>query len=369
MDAAIKYGSHRKAAKSLGISRSGVRSHLEAVKIAAAKQGWSPEHDMTRSVPDGFHVKGVSTYYDEDGNVHGQWVKSQADAKDRAIRLIEAVKGAFESHKKVPVIKAPKQTMKDTLTVYPFGDPHIGMYAWAEEAGEDFDLEIAERNIVSAVNRLVDCSPPSHFALLANLGDFFHADNKNNTPTAGTQLDVDGRRGKVYRVGVRAMRACIEAALEKHREVRVINEIGNHDWHTSQMLTIALEMLYEKNKRVTFDASPAAFHYHRFGQNLIGISHGDKCKPENLGPIMASDRPEDWGDTRFRCWYTGHVHHRRVFEVPGCTVESFRTLAAKDAWTASSGYRAGRDMQAIVHHKQWGEIERHRVDIALLEAK
>jgi hypothetical protein len=47
-------------------------------------------------------------------------------------------------------------------------------------------------------------------------------------------------------------------------------------------------------------------------------------------------------------------------------VEAFRTLAARDAWHAGQGYRAGRDMRLLVHHKDFGEVERHRCDIAML---
>jgi hypothetical protein len=54
-------------------------------------------------------------------------------------------------------------------------------------------------------------------------------------------------------------------------------------------------------------------------------------------------------------------------EFPGVIWESFRTLAGKDAWTASKGYRSGRDMYAIVHAKDYGEVERHRVDISMLK--
>ncbi len=163
------------------------------------------------------------------------------------------------------------------------------------------------------------------------------------------------------------MRQCIEAALRKHQKVHVINEIGNHDDHTAQVLTLALAMAYENNKRVTFDEGPGRFHYFRFHDVFIGVTHGDTVKPDKLGGIMATDNPEDWGATKRRYWYTGHIHTRNVFEVPGCEVESFRTLAAKDAWTASMGYRSGRDMYCIVHHKNYGEVERHRKDILMLE--
>jgi hypothetical protein len=96
------------------------------------------------------------------------------------------------------------------------------------------------------------------------------------------------------------------------------------------------------------------------------VNHGDAVKPQELGAIMSTDRPQDWGDTEFRYWYTGHVHTERKFELRGCTVESFKTLAAKDAWTHTSGYRSGRDMYCIALDKNFGEVERHRVDIKMI---
>ena len=48
-----------------------------------ALKGYSPEHDMVHTVPDGFKVKGVSTYYNADGQPTGQWVKSSADDERR----------------------------------------------------------------------------------------------------------------------------------------------------------------------------------------------------------------------------------------------------------------------------------------------
>ena len=49
------------------------------------------------------------------------------------------------------------------------------------------------------------------------------------------------------------------------------------------------------------------------------------------------------------------------------SLESFRTLAPKDLWTAQHGYRTLREMVCIVHHKRYGEVERHRNDILMIE--
>lgn len=369
IDAVIEHGSNRKAAKAMGLAPSSVDNTIQSIRKRAARLGYSPQHDMTRTVPDGFSVSGVSTMYDADGNVRAQWVKSKQEREMLLKATMDAAIEIFSEHDmKVPKIAKPKTSTKDLLSVYPMGDPHVGMYAWAEETGEDFDLKIAERNLTTAVEKLVADSPASEQALIVNVGDFFHSDSMDNrTKRSGHALDVDSRWTKVLRVGIRAMRQCIEACLRKHAKVHVINEIGNHDDHTAQVLTLALAMAYENNPRVTFDENPGRFHYFRFHDILIGVTHGDTVKPDKLGGIMATDRPEDWGATKRRYWYTGHIHTRNVFEVPGCEVESFRTLAGKDAWTASMGYRSGRDMYCIVHHKNYGEIARNRKDILMLE--
>jgi len=372
LEATIAHGGNAaNAAKSLGLHKDSVAKAIRRVKKSAARMGYAPEFDMTHPVPEGFGVTGVSTLYNSaTGEPKIQWVKT-AQEKEKLLEMaLEHVKEVFSDTKyTVKSIKAPtKKLDTDLMIAYPMGDPHIGLFSWGKETGADFDLKIAEANLVEATRRLVECGPPAKTGIIVNVGDFYHSDNQNNrTARAGNALDVDNRWVKVLRVGVRAMRACIELALRKHETVYVINEIGNHDDHTAQVLTLALSMAYENNPRIHFDMSPAKYHYHRFGKVLLGVTHGDTVKPEKLGELMATDRPEDWGATKFRYWYTGHIHVRKVFELPGCVVESFRTLAAKDAWTAGAGYRSGRDMCAVVLHKEFGEIERHRVDVAMLD--
>jgi hypothetical protein len=84
---------------------------------------------------------------------------------------------------------------------------------------------------------------------------------------------------------------------------------------------------------------------------------------------MAADRPEDWGATDYRVWFTGHIHHQTRKEFPGCVIESFRTLAARDYWHAWKGYRSGQSLSCITLHKEYGEITRSTVDIRLDNAR
>ena len=367
LEAILEHGGHRAAARALGMSNGTVGDSVAKVKAYAAEKGWAPDQGLTHGAPDPFAVNRYTNHYDNDGEIKQQWVRYERGKQEQIEALTQAVQDAFSSVEPIKKIPAPRHSNKDLLVTYPMGDPHIGMYAWASESGDDFDLSIAEKNLVRATQQLVDLAPPAEQALICNLGDFFHSDSKDNrTLRSGHALDVDTRWAKVLEIGIRTMRSCIEAALTKHKRVHVINEIGNHDDHTAVVLTLALKLLYEKNPRVTFDDSPALYHYFSFGSCLIGVHHGDKAKPEQLGGIMATDKPQEWAGSTYRIWYTGHVHHRKVVELPGCMVESFRTLAPKDAWTAGMGYRSGRDMYACILHRKDGEIGRHRVDAMML---
>jgi hypothetical protein len=361
-------GSFRAAAKACGVNPDGVRASLRALEARAALQGYAPASGMTHVVPSPFVLKGTSTLYDADGTVKLQWHKTKLDGalQEEAIRtfithLVEDARGLS------PSIPRPERNYESLLATYVIGDPHFGLYAWKAESGEDFDLDIAERELCAAIDRLVDSAPAAATALLAELGDFFHADNESNqTARSGNALDVDTRWAKVMQVGLRAMIYAINRLLEKHQKVIVRIVKGNHDGHSSFALALALDAFYSNNARVRIDLSPAAHWFLKWGKTLLGITHGDTTKMPMLPGVMAADRPQEWGATVHRYWLCGHVHHAKKEEYPGVVIEYFRTLAPRDAWHSEQGYRAGRDMTCIVYDTTHGELERHRCDIGMI---
>ncbi len=369
LDAVAAHGGVRPAARALKVQMSAISNALKSVRKKAALQGYSPEHDWVHPVPEMHVAKGVSTYYDKDGKPRGQWVKSRLD-EERWREVVEAAVQQLAQEVKglAPLMAPPARSMDELLAVYPMGDPHIGMYAWQKETGEAFDLEIARSLSLGAVDRLVASAPAAATAIILPLGDVFHADDQTNaTPANKHQLDVDSRFVKVLGVGIEIYRHIVLRALEKHQSVVVRFVAGNHDPHSVWSLAFTIAAYFASEPRVQVDLDPAAHWFYRFGSVLIGATHGDKSKHSQLLGVMAADRPRDWGETKHRFFYTGHVHHSTVTELPGLVCEAFRTLAARDAYAAGHGYRAGRDMVCIVHHRDHGEIERHRVDIGMLE--
>lgn len=370
VEATNLHGSGTKAAKALGLSKNAVNGAIERLKKRAALAGYAPEHDLIHPVAPGQKLRGASSLYRRgEAEPLLTWVKSSADDTAREEIMREFALGLAQEFKGLAKIaKPPKEVEDDLMVVIPMGDPHFGMHAWWEDAGEDFDLKIAESLTNGAIDRLVSASPPASVALLLNLGDMFHADNQRNVSQSGHQLDVDGRWAKVQQVGLRSTIHCLRRMLEKYGKVIYRINRGNHDGHSSYALALMISCYFHDEPRIQVDLSPATAWYYQFGKNLIGSTHGDTIKGPNMGAIMAADVPEMWGATKYRTWLVGHIHHQDVKEYPGCVVEYFRTMAARDAWHAGQGYRAGRDMRCIVLHREFGEVERLRCDVAMLKA-
>lgn len=345
-------------------------------KYRARLRGESPSNDFDieeptqpdSAMPSQHFESGRSTLVDADGNVKLQWVKTKRTEEQYLAGLVEAAREELAAWRGVaPPSIPPTSIARNTLAAYCIGDPHVGLYAWPDETGSDgWDLQIAEDCITDAIDRAVAAAPPAEQALLVILGDNYHADSPANTTTAGTRVDVDTRWAKVLGVGIRIWRRAIDRALQKHAHVYVIPERGNHDDMTGMMLAILLKHVYENEPRVTIDASPSKFHYHRFGVVLLGVTHGDTCKHDRLPAVMAADRARDWGETTYRHWLVGHVHHSSIKEHPGCTVETFPTLAPRDAWHAAAGYRASRSMSVLVFDRDVGLVARHVIGIESL---
>ena len=366
LESVIKNGSNAKAAKALGLNRRTVDQTIQSIKHHASKR--SPQaHDYTKTVPEGYQIKGVSQYVNAEGKVSGQWIKTAIDAEKQAEMLKEMIAVMCSDIPKLDAIKAPKKSNTDLLNIIPMGDPHFGLYSWAAESGEDFDTTLARNLTLGAVDRLMESSPQADTCIILPLGDVFHANDQSNvTPGHKHQLDVDTRFVKVLGIGIETYRHAVIRALEKHPKVIVRFVSGNHDPQAIWALAFTISAFFADNPRVTVDLSPSKFWYYQHGKVLIGSTHGDTVKHEQLLGVMASDKSAEWGATKHRYWYTGHVHSQHVREYPGVVCESFRTLAAKDAYASGHGYRAGRDMLCITHHKDHGEVERHRCDIGMI---
>lgn len=317
-------------------------------------------------LPEGSRLKGVSTLYNAvTGEKMMEWVKTTRDKSTED--AVDAIRSAFDAYAGlVPRTPAPRVADADLLTVYNIADHHLGLYAWQEEAGADYDLAIGSDLLRSSMHQLVDMAPSSETAVILNLGDFFHSDtSENRTMRSGHSLDVDTRWAKVLQTGVDLLMECVQRALEKHKRVIVRCLPGNHDDHSALALSVALNAAFRKEPRIDVDTNPGRFWFHRFGKVLLAATHGDKTKLADMPGIMAAACSEDWGATKYRYGLSGHLHHQAKIEKHGAICEILPTLAAKDAYAAGHGYTSGRAMIAISYHVERGEIIRSTVNVGV----
>lgn len=297
---------------------------------------------------------------DADGRTIQKWIKTRAD--DNSADYVRALLEVFEKYEgRAELTPAPEYSNSDLLTTYPIADLHVGLYSWAPESGEDYDLKLVESLFIGKMNDLFHKSSQSETAILLNLGDYFHSDSRaNRTEQSGNVLDVDSRYARVLTIGIKLQQQAIELALQKHQNVIVRNLAGNHDYHTSLALTAAMGAWFRNEPRIVVDDNPSKFWFYQHGKTMLAATHGDMAKPEQMAGLIAATKPQMWGETRFRYGHSGHVHHRslRASEGNGMYWETHQTIAAKDFWHASMGYCSGRSLCSITYHKEFGEWDR-----------
>lgn len=362
LEAVVKHGSRASAAKVLGIERRRVGDYVDRVRKIAAGRGHSPAHDMHKVVPDGFKVRGVSTYYDKEGEKAGQWVKSSIDAERQAEIQKAAIEALCEDVPRLAPIEPVLGTLGHLCNVYTLTDSHVGMLAWHREGGEDWDLKIAESVLTGCFAAMIAASPQAGTSVVAQLGDFLHYDGLLAvTPINANVLDADGRFGKMVKIAIRILRRVIDMALARHDKVVVLMAEGNHDPASSVWLRAMFQALYEREPRVLVIDSELPYYAYQHGQTMLAWHHGHLKKNDQLPILFAAQFPVIWGQSLKRYAHTGHRHHGEEKEHSGMTVIQHPTLAARDAYAARGGWIAERQVTSITYSDRYGQVARNIV--------
>lgn len=372
--AVFEHGNFAAAGRVVGLSRQRTGEQFRSITARAAKAGYAPEAFKQGLAPDGYKVKGTSSYYrinPETGEkyLRSQWVKTDED-KERQIEIMQqVVEDIVEAVPSRGVVEPPKPEIlaDDLLSVYTISDAHMGMLAWGKETGEDWDIAIAKRVLEGCFAEMVRATPASKTAVVAQLGDFLHYDSMLPlTPTSGHILDADGRVGKMVSVALSVLEKMIHMALAKHETVYVLMAEGNHDMYGSIYLRALFARLFRDEPRIVMIHEEKPYYAMEFGQNMLVWHHGHKADMSKMVEIVPAMFPAMWGRTKYRVCHMGDKHHRRVREHAGITIEQHETLAANDAYAVRGGWMSHQRARAIVYHRQHGECASHVVTPAMI---
>lgn len=337
-------------------------------KAKLAKKGVGHGRDVSHLVPDGYKIKGTSSLVDEFGNTKLQWVKTDTDA-ERQVELMKAVIEGMKSEiTPVAPVKATRAKRDDKLlNLYTVSDFHLGMLAWGDESGDDWDMKIAEDLFSRWFDAAFQKAPDAGAGVINLLGDLAHFDSLVAvTPASGNVLDADTRYQKLVRYMIRMVRRVVDMALVKHKNVRLLIVQGNHDESGMIWLAEMFSTLYDNEPRVIVDTSPDVYKMVQHGKTTLFFHHGHKARFDAIEPVMIAKFRKAFGESVYSYAHVGHLHHQKIVESRNMVVEQHRTLAAKDAYASRGGWMSGRSANVITYSAEYGEVARLTISPEML---
>jgi len=233
-------------------------------------------------------------------------------------------------------------------------DLHMGKLAWAGETGENYDTKIARERFLDTIQTLIQRANVFNYErVLFPVGnDFFNSDTIYNTTTQGTPQDEDLRWQKTYKVGTRLLVDAINMLKQTGVPVDVIVIPGNHDFERTYYMGEFLDAWFHADTQVTINNSASPRKYYKFGEVLLGFTHGNEEKESSLPLIMANDIDSKplWSTTKYHEFHLGHIHRKRnikyaivdkqtlVDEDLGVTIRYLSSLTGTEEWHHKKGF-------------------------------
>ena len=319
--------------------------------------------------------RGIKNATDEAGvddkDVKHGWLKTKQASlffknpnfKVEGLKEIQRIKDETIAEVKAYAPKYPTiNTIKSTdahLLVIDIADLHIGKLSSAFETGEDYNCQIAVKRAKEGMQGILDKAKGFDIdkVLFVAGNDILHTDNNKRSTNAGTPQDTDGMWFDNF---IMAKNLYIEL-LEKlmsFAEVEVVYNPSNHDLTHGFFLMQLIEAHFSKST-INFNVNLLHRKAFKYGNNLIGTTHGDGAKVENLPLLLATEFPVLWSETKHRYIYSHHIHHKQSRDFIGCTFETLRSPSSSDSWHKKNGYcGVPRAVEGYVHHKEFGQIAR-----------
>lgn len=297
----------------------------------------------------------VSNYWFKSENFSMFVKKAQKTFSQMQEELVESIKGYAP---KYPTIKREKYTDGHLLVIDP-ADVHIGKLARAFETGEEYNSQIARARVLEGVKGILEKVQGFNIDQILFIGgnDKLHIDTPTRTTTSGTPQDTDGMWYDNFLMAQRLEVEVLEMLLPV-ANVHFINNLSNHDYTNGFFLAEVIKTWFRNNENITFDCGMSHRKYFRYGKNLIGTTHGDGAKPQDL-PLLMAQESLDWSSTKHRYVYFHHVHHKQVKDYIGVTVESLRSPSGADSWHHRNGYQHNpKAIEGFLHHPDHGQIAR-----------
>ena len=251
-----------------------------------------------------------------------------------------------------------KQDDEHLLIIDP-ADVHIGKLAESFETGEDYNNQIAVQRVREGVEGILYKARGFRVDKILFVGgnDILHIDTPKRTTTSGTPQDTDGMWYSNFLIAKQLYIEVLNRLL-KVADVHFVFNPSNHDYTHGFFLADVIQTYFKDCENITFDCDISHRKYFVYGDNLIGTSHGDGGKTQDLPLTMAHESP-DWSRCKHRYFYIHHFHHKVSKDYMGVCVEALRSSSGTDSWHHRNQYQhSPKAIEGFIHHPKFGQIAR-----------
>jgi len=125
---------------------------------------------------------------------------------------------------------------------------------------------------------------------------------------------------------------------------------GNHSRLIEFTIIDAMPFIYQNAKHIKFDVSPRLRKAFMYGNNLVGLHHGEMKKDQMFNWLQVEFR-ELWGKAKYAEQHSGHIHQEQVVEKGGIINRTNPTGKAPDMYETRNGWKSEKAAVAYLWSK------------------
>lgn len=172
--------------------------------------------------------------------------------------------------------------------------------------------------------------------------------------TGGDMIHVDDFKGRTFNdtlVGSKEMllnaydwvmafyETLIEECIAHSNKVKLIYVVGNHDTTVSWLIAKKWE---DKYPQCEHDTSLEQWKWFKYGNNFIGITHGDKGKFKNFGQVYNALFRQEMADCTNIEVHSQDKHHEKALSEYGITTRIITSPSQMTAYIKENGFVGNR---------------------------
>lgn len=247
------------------------------------------------------------------------------------------------------------------LAVVCMFDMHLGKIAYKSYTGnidnqtlqEDYEYEFEK------LLSFVKAQKPERI-LLPIGNDLFNVDDARLGTVKGTPQDSTHDLHGIFSQGLDLLTFSINN-LMLIAPVDVILVPGNHASTVETYLAVSLKAFYRGTDRVTVDDRPITRKYYSYGNNLIGLAHGE-LPLKKYAELIPYEAKAHFATAKHIEILVGDKHNEEIYKSPvfdgsGLTVRRLAALTKTDRWHFNQGFSLSKRRSYVLIYDKNNGIE------------